>query len=70
MDSLAPKGRFNCPCHGSIYDRYGQIVAGPAQRPMDMFAIEIREGKIFVNTNPTQVITRAVADHSSDPTPV
>ncbi len=70
MDSIAPKGRFNCPCHGSIYDRYGQIVAGPAPRPMDLMPIEIREGKIFVDTNPTRVITRSAADRGKDPTAV
>ena len=70
MDQLASKGRFNCPCHGSIYDRYGLIVQGPAPRPMDVFPIEIREGRIFVNTNPTQVVTRSTADYKSAVTPV
>ena len=68
MDQLAPKGRFNCPCHGSIYDRYGQIVQGPAPRPMDLFAVEVREGKVFVDTNPTKAIVRDVAK-GSDATP-
>jgi cytochrome b6-f complex iron-sulfur subunit len=70
MDQVAGKGRFNCPCHGSIYDRYGQIVQGPAPRPMDIFPVEIRDGRIFVDTNPTKVMTRSVANHSTDPTPV
>jgi cytochrome b6-f complex iron-sulfur subunit len=70
MDSVGGKGRFNCPCHGSIYDRYGQIVAGPAPRPMDLMPTEVREGKIYVDTNPTKVVTRSVANHASDPTPV
>jgi cytochrome b6-f complex iron-sulfur subunit len=69
MDDLASKGRFNCGCHGSIYNRYGQIVQGPAPRPMDLFGVEIRDGRIFVNTSPTQVKTRAVAQ-PSDATPV
>jgi cytochrome b6-f complex iron-sulfur subunit len=64
MDQLANKGRFNCPCHGSIYDRFGQIVQGPAPRPMDLFPTEIRDGKIFVTANPTKAVTRAVADGS------
>jgi cytochrome b6-f complex iron-sulfur subunit len=69
MDDLAAKGRFNCPCHGSLYDRYGQIVQGPAPRPMDMFPVQIRDGKIFVNTNPTTVKERVRADRDKDPTP-
>jgi cytochrome b6-f complex iron-sulfur subunit len=69
MDQLQSKGRFNCPCHGSIYDRFGQIVQGPAPRPMDLFPTEVRDGKIFVTANPTKAVTRAVAD-GSDATPV
>jgi cytochrome b6-f complex iron-sulfur subunit len=69
-DELASKGRFNCPCHGSIYDRYGNIVAGPAPRPMDLFGVQIREGKIYIDTNPTKVIQRVAVNRSSDPTPI
>ncbi len=49
-DKIEPKGRFNCPCHGSIYNRYGQIVAGPAPRPLDLMALQVVNGKIVVDT--------------------
>ena len=49
-DSLEPKGRFNCPCHGSIYDRFGVIRAGPAPRPMDIMAVSIENGNLVVDT--------------------
>jgi cytochrome b6-f complex iron-sulfur subunit len=68
-DSVEPTGRFNCPCHGSIYDRYGQIITGPAPRPMDMFPITIRDGRIFVETGPSKVVERAAANHQTDPVP-
>jgi cytochrome b6-f complex iron-sulfur subunit len=55
---FAEKGRFNCPCHGSIYDRYGQIVQGPAPRPMDRFALTVEGDKIRVKTGPSDAITR------------
>jgi len=67
MDSIAPKGRFNCPCHGSIYDRYGQIITGPAPRPMDLFKVTIEGTKVRVKTG--SAIQRTKANHQSDPVP-
>lgn len=58
---FADKGRFNCPCHGSIYNRYGQIIQGPAPRPMDAFPVRIEGDKIRVDTGPTKAIVREKA---------
>ncbi len=58
---FAQAGRFHCPCHGSIYNRYGQIIQGPAPRPMDRFPITIQGTKVVVNTGPTVAISRSVA---------
>lgn len=49
-DPIANQGRFNCPCHASIYNRYGVNVAGPAPRPMDIMEVRIEGGNISVNT--------------------
>lgn len=66
-DSLAPTGRFNCPCHGSIFDRYGVVKGGPAPRPLDMFPIEVNGGNITVDTG--TIISRS-AYHESQLTKV
>ena len=58
-EGFAQKGRFNCPCHGSIYNRYGQILQGPAPRPMDRFPLAIEGGKLKVDTG--KVIARSRA---------
>jgi cytochrome b6-f complex iron-sulfur subunit len=61
--AFTDKGRFKCPCHGSIYNRYGQIIQGPAPRPMDRFPLKIdSSGKITVETGPSKAISRPVAD--------
>ncbi len=62
LDKLATLGRFNCPCHGGMYDRYGQVIAGPPPRPLDLFPIKIEQGKILVDTR--KAITRE-AYHAS-----
>jgi cytochrome b6-f complex iron-sulfur subunit len=42
---------FNCPCHSSIFSPAGEIVSGPAPRPMDLFPIKIVDGSLVVDTN-------------------
>lgn len=32
-------GRLECPCHGSTYDRGGQVLRGPAERPLRSFPV-------------------------------
>ncbi|MFM8530238.1 MAG: ubiquinol-cytochrome c reductase iron-sulfur subunit [Ilumatobacteraceae bacterium] len=41
---------FECPCHGSQYNRAGEKKAGPAPRGMDRFGVEVSGGNVVVNT--------------------
>jgi cytochrome b6-f complex iron-sulfur subunit len=44
-------GRFECPCHGSVYNLIGEYVSGPAPRGMDRFGISISgDGRVQVDT--------------------
>lgn len=61
-DDLGDKGRFNCPCHGAIYDRFGLVHAGPAPRPLDLFPISIEDGDVIVDTG--TIISRSGFDES------
>jgi cytochrome b6-f complex iron-sulfur subunit len=41
---------FECPCHGSKYNRVGEKQAGPAPRGLDRFPLEVSGGSITVDT--------------------
>jgi len=45
------EGQFHCPCHGSIYNRDGVRIAGPAPRPLDIMAITADGGTVVVDTS-------------------
>jgi cytochrome b6-f complex iron-sulfur subunit len=41
---------FECPCHGSKYNRVGEKKAGPAPRGLDRFPVSVEGGQIVVDT--------------------
>ena len=44
------EGHFHCPCHSSIYTPTGEVISGPAPRPLDLFPIEIVDSTVIVDT--------------------
>lgn len=61
-------GRFECPCHGSVYNLLGEYVTGPTPRGMDRFEISIKGDRVLVDTS--KVIegpTRGVLTGPSEP---
>jgi cytochrome b6-f complex iron-sulfur subunit len=45
-----PEG-FVCPCHGSRYDRAGQVTKGPAPWPLPCYSLHLsRRGELIVDT--------------------
>jgi cytochrome b6-f complex iron-sulfur subunit len=44
-------GRFACPCHASVFDLRGDVLAPPAPRPLDLFAIRIENGIVKVDAS-------------------
>lgn len=53
---------FHCPCHGSIYDDKGQVLAGPAPRPLDLYSAQIVNNELTVDTS--RVLERTQYDPS------
>jgi cytochrome b6-f complex iron-sulfur subunit len=42
---------FECPCHGSRYNQWGEYQFGPAPRGLDRFALRIEGGDVVVDTS-------------------
>jgi cytochrome b6-f complex iron-sulfur subunit len=47
----ASSGEFECPCHGSVYNRLGEWRAGPAPRGMDRYPVTVVDGVVEVDTS-------------------
>ncbi len=41
--------RFNCPCHSSSFDIYGNVIDPPAPRALDIYPVIIEDGRLLVN---------------------
>ena len=53
VDWEGDQDRFHCPCHGSIFDRHGEVSSGPAGRPLDLMMVTVQPGGgVLVTTAP------------------
>lgn len=43
-------GQFECPCHGSTFNRKGEAREGPSPRAMRRYPAEVVDGLVIVNT--------------------
>ena len=48
---------FECPCHGSKYNRAGEYEAGPAPTGLQHFPITVEGGNVMVLTDPGEAIS-------------
>jgi Rieske Fe-S protein len=40
--------QFVCPCHASVFDPRGEVLAGPAPRSLDTLPCKIKGDELFV----------------------
>jgi cytochrome b6-f complex iron-sulfur subunit len=45
-----PNAVIACPCHGSFFNKKGELLQGPAQRGLDKFRLRLEDNKLVVNT--------------------
>ncbi len=47
-------GDFECPCHGSVFNRAGDLLSGPSPRGMDGYPVEVgADGLLYIDTGVT-----------------
>ncbi len=51
VNSNIKTGGFNCPCHRSQFNKFGEVLSAPATRPLDTFSIIIKDGELMIDTN-------------------
>jgi len=43
--------RFECPCHGSVFNRAGELESGPSPRGLDHYPVEVGDdGLLYIDT--------------------
>ncbi len=50
VNTNSKTGGFNCPCHASQFNKFGEVLSPPATRPLDLFPIKIENGELLIDT--------------------
>jgi Rieske Fe-S protein len=51
---IVSQNRFECTLHGSRFNLEGQVIKGPAERPLKRFVTRLDQGQVVIELKPTE----------------
>lgn len=45
---ISDKGQFFCPCHNGVFNKDGQVEAGPPPRPLDQYQVKVENDQLYI----------------------
>ena len=47
---VAERDRWECPCHGSVFNKEGKVARGPARRPLPWYSVSLTpDDRLLIN---------------------
>jgi Rieske Fe-S protein len=45
---IAEQESFFCPCHNGVFDKQGNVVAGPPPKPLNQYEVKVENDQLYI----------------------
>ncbi len=45
---ITEKEQFFCPCHNAVFDKAGNVVAGPPPKPLNRYQVKLENDQLYI----------------------